>query len=150
MAALGVACSLDAMDKVEEAMSAYQRVINQYPAEPAAARARLHLAIIHEHRQQPEQALRLYDELNKPAAFGSIAMESNRRRERLLLKHPQLASTNQPPATSATTMVRPASQTNVSAAPSVTTSVAAIAQSTNSATTGGDTNHPETGPAPAE
>lgn len=150
IAALGVASSLDAMDKVEEAMSAYQRVINQYPAEPAAARARLHMAIIHEHRNQPEQALRLYDDLNRPATFGTVAMESSRRRERLLLKHPELAATNQPPLTAASGPGQPGQQTNASAVSTGTTQVVSTKQTTNGAASTGGTNAVEKALSPAK
>ncbi len=103
-AALGIASCLDAQDKLDQAIVAYQRLITRHPAEPAAARARLNLALIHETRNQPDQALRLYDELNKPNTYGAVATEASRRRERLLLKNPQLAPTN---ATATTTVVKP-------------------------------------------
>lgn len=104
IAALGNAASLDALDKVDAALAAYQAVANQYPNDPAAVRARLAMASLHEARSQPDQAYRIYDEISKQPGVGGAVMEAAMRKERLLQKHPGLASTNLPPTAPATTV----------------------------------------------
>jgi len=90
-AALGIAASLDAQDKVDEAITAYQRVVSDFSGTPASARAKFALALIHETRNQPEQALRIYDELSTGRKFGRASMEASVKREALLKLHPELA-----------------------------------------------------------
>jgi len=106
IAAFGFAASLDALDQVDAALGAYQAVVNQFPDEAVAARARLAMAILHETKNQPEQAYRIYDELSKQAGAGSIVSEAAQRREKLEQRFPQLGQTNAPVA-AATTRVNP-------------------------------------------
>ena len=105
IAALGVASCLDALDKVDAAMAAYQTVANQYPDDPAAMRARLGMAALHEVKRQPEQALKIYEELSKQAGAGTAVMEALHLKERLLRQFPQLALTNTP-TTAPTTPIK--------------------------------------------
>lgn len=98
IAALGIAACLDAQDKVDAALGSYQGLVNQYPADPASARARLNMAALYEAKNQPEQALKLYDELTASASgMSGTSMDAMRRRQALLQKHPELAPTNAPP-----------------------------------------------------
>jgi predicted negative regulator of RcsB-dependent stress response len=101
MAALAVAACLDSQDKVDEALAAYGRVVADYPGTPSAGRAKLATATIHETRQQPQEALRLFDELSNARGFGSVSREAASRREALLKKHPELAKTVLPTVLSA-------------------------------------------------
>lgn len=119
IAALGIAASLDALDKVDAAMGAYQAVANQYPDDPAAVRARLGMATLHEVKKQPEQALKIYEDLSKQPGAGTAVMEAMHQKERLLRQFPQLAPTNVP-AASPTTVIKsatPAATGNNAATP---------------------------------
>ncbi len=98
IAALGVATSLDAQDKVDAAMTAYQSVISKYPESPSATEAKMAMAFLHESRNEPEQALKLYDEVAANRAASRAAMEAATKREELLKAHPELAKTNAPVA----------------------------------------------------
>ncbi len=95
-AALGKAACLDALEKTKEAIEEYEQVIKTYPNDPAAAQAKLATAYLYEVKEQPEQALKLYNEL--APSDGSLdrpslwTREVEPRREQLLLKHPLLAA----------------------------------------------------------
>ena len=97
IASLGVAASLDAQDKVKEAIAAYEQTIATYSDDPAADRARLALATLYEDQNQPKEALRLYDQMTDNAGFSRMAFEATTRRQQLLAQHPELA----PPPTNA-------------------------------------------------
>lgn len=89
-AALGIAASLDAENKTNDAMAAYQRVITSFKDEPVAVHAKLSKARLHEAANQPKEALALYDELgkNQSSMFGlQSAMVA---RAQLLAAHPEL------------------------------------------------------------
>lgn len=91
IAAMGVASSLDALNKVDEAIQAYQEVIRRYGNETVAAQARLALGRLYETKNQPELALKSYDELTKDEARSVWSSEAMELRERLLARFPNLA-----------------------------------------------------------
>jgi tetratricopeptide (TPR) repeat protein len=98
-AALGIAASLEGQGRTEEAMAKYREVMTRYPNENVAPQARLNLARIHA-KTQPEEALRLYDELIRPPGspgFTAWSNEASDRRRRLLQQHPELAVTPEAP-----------------------------------------------------
>lgn len=95
-AAYGVAASLDALDRVEDAVARYQAVLAAFPADSVAGQARLALARIHEVQGQPESALRLYDELLRDREAGAFAQQAMQQRDILVRRHPHLAGTNAP------------------------------------------------------
>lgn len=97
-AAFGRAACLDALNQTNEAIAAYQRLLSQFPNDPVAAQAKLALADLHLAGGQAEAALKLLDELAQPTASTVWRSEAAARREYLLLKHPELARTNAPPA----------------------------------------------------
>jgi len=101
IAALGKAASLDALDKTDAAMAAYQNVVSRFPTDPATGRAKLALASLYEAKHQPEEALRLYNDLDKPTAFSGFAREAKVRKQQLIEQNPKLAPTNAPPRLSA-------------------------------------------------
>jgi tetratricopeptide (TPR) repeat protein len=86
-AAYGVAASLDALGQTNEAFQAYQEVVAQHSNSAAASQAKLALADLHALRNDPQQAMRLYDDLQVTAWAGEAAQ----RRERLLAQYPDLA-----------------------------------------------------------
>jgi predicted negative regulator of RcsB-dependent stress response len=104
IAALGVATSLDAQDRTEEAVAAYESVIAAHSTHPVAGHARLSLATLFEDTGKPADALRIYDAMSDGNDFSQQAMEVANRRERLLRKHPELAPTT-PTTTEVTNVV---------------------------------------------
>jgi tetratricopeptide (TPR) repeat protein len=89
-ALLGIAACLDAENKVQEALEAYQRVIRLEDSPMLSMQARLAKARLHESLGQPTEALRLYDGMTDSTA-SSGAAEARIRRADLLRKHPELA-----------------------------------------------------------
>ena len=79
IAALGVAASLDSLDKPEEALAAYQEVVTKYGDQPVATRARLAMAVLHESRNQPQQALKIYDDLASSRTSSRSSGRNSRR-----------------------------------------------------------------------
>jgi predicted negative regulator of RcsB-dependent stress response len=98
-AALGIAASLDSQDKTNEALVAYQNVLAGYPNSIVAGQAKLAIARFHEARNEPAQALKIYDELARPNAPTGWSSEAGKRREDLLSRHPELVKTNEPLST---------------------------------------------------
>jgi predicted negative regulator of RcsB-dependent stress response len=115
-AAYGVAASLEAQGKKDEALAGYQNLSVRYPGASVLDDAKLGAARVYEGKKQFDSALRIYEELAKPAAgMGSATSLANDRRQALLAAHPELAKTNAP-AAAAATMVVPA-KTNAAAVP---------------------------------
>ncbi len=90
-AAFGLAVSLDALDRVNEAVAGYQDVLTRHSGSPVAAQAQLGLGRLYEAQGKPEQALKMYEELSKGGAFNVWAGEAAGRKQQLLGKFPQLA-----------------------------------------------------------
>jgi hypothetical protein len=88
IASFGVAVCNDALGKTNEAFQAYQEVISRHAASAVASQAKLAMADLYVARGEPAQALRLCDDL----ASTAWAREAAMRRERLLLRHPELAA----------------------------------------------------------
>ena len=105
---LGLAASLAAMGKTNEAVLKYEEIRKRFATSPIIDEAKLALARLYE-AQKPEDALRLYDDLAKaagpgaPGGMGSgSAMEANMRMEELVKRRPELAKLKEslnPPAT---------------------------------------------------
>jgi tetratricopeptide (TPR) repeat protein len=96
-AALGVAASVEAQGKGADAIPKYQDVVNRFGMTAAGSQAKLSLARLFETQSRPDQALKLYDELNKAAnpydPWRAVAVE---KREQLLSKHPELSKAEAP------------------------------------------------------
>ncbi|MFM7103208.1 MAG: tetratricopeptide repeat protein [Verrucomicrobiota bacterium] len=101
---LGRATCLDAENKTQEALAAYQAVIALPEADAVAARARLAKARLHESLKQPQEALALYNEVGK-SSQGTTANDAFIRRANLLRQHPEL---DKPAVTTNTVTVQPA------------------------------------------
>ena len=100
-AAYGVATAQEAQNK-PEAVTSYQSVTTSYSRSSLADDAKLALARIHEQKNQPADALRIYNELLAPAP-GSTGQEPPHRqaselKEALLRAHPELATNDAPVA----------------------------------------------------
>jgi predicted negative regulator of RcsB-dependent stress response len=102
---LGVAASLEAAGKTQDAVTKYQDVIGHYPNDNYIVNpAKLTLARLLEQQNKPDQALRYYDELMRNATqYDPWAGEARDRRDQLLAKHPELNK----PAVSATPTGQP-------------------------------------------
>lgn len=90
-AAFGVAACLDGLDRVDQAASRYQEVIQRFPNESVAGQAKLALARLEESRGQAAAALRLYDELLRDRDQGPFSQQAGQQRDVLLRRHPELA-----------------------------------------------------------
>jgi len=117
----GVAASLEAQGKMDEAVTAYLNVSTTYGKTASVADdAKLALARIYESRSQPDQALRLYNELAPQFDVGgSIASgrgEAISLKADLLKKHPEL-DTNRVTLNTSTQVITPAPQPAVATPP---------------------------------
>lgn len=145
VADLGVAASLESLNRADDALPVYEKAIESYANKPAAQQARLAIARICEAKQQHAKAVQLYDDLLAQPDRGFWAAEARERRERLLTAHPELAKTNAPVLGSTvtnelqgTTQVRAASSAagstpaaNLPAAGTAPLSAAQLAPATN-------------------
>lgn len=98
VATFGVAACLDALNKTNEAVTAYQDVVSRYGASSVVSQAKLAQARLYEARNEPAQALRIYDEMTRPSQPTLGSSEAARMRQQLLARHPELVKTNAPPA----------------------------------------------------
>ncbi len=98
IALLGVGASLDAQNKTNEAITAYDRVISLFPNEGPAQQARLAKARLIQGAQPPQALSLLEDILRNEYALGYQEL-AGAARLRLLAQHPELdvplVSTNQ-------------------------------------------------------
>ena len=110
-AAYGVAASLEAQGKVTEAITKYKEVTTRYGSESVGGLAKLSLARLYEKQNQPEEALRLYDDLTR-AMDSTWGMQARQLRADLLEAHPNLVKV-ETPAVVATTNMPLTAPTNV-------------------------------------
>jgi predicted negative regulator of RcsB-dependent stress response len=94
-AALGVAASLDAQDKSDLAVTAYQQVINNYSDAASVMAAKFAFARIDEQQGKLNEALNNYQDVARVGANTSLAMEAGIRaveiKNRLASAKPVLA-----------------------------------------------------------
>ncbi len=107
-ALLGVAACQEALGETDKSIATHKQVIDQHGTSIEAHPARLALGLLHEQKQQPDQALRLYDEVLRAKPVSVWRMEAEMRREQLVRRHPQLALGTPATAPAATTRVAPA------------------------------------------
>ncbi|HEX7859702.1 MAG TPA: tetratricopeptide repeat protein [Verrucomicrobiae bacterium] len=111
-AAYGVATAQEAQNK-PEAQASYQQVTTAYAKSSVADDAKLALARMHEAKNQPADALRIYNELTAPKPGAQPGEPPNQvateRKEALLRKHPEL-NTNAPAANASAPMLQPSLQ----------------------------------------
>jgi TolA-binding protein len=138
-AAFGLASALDALNQIDDAQKALQAVISHYPTSSVVPQAKLALARLFETKKQPDQALKIYDQLAQSTTADTWAAEARMRREELLVRFPALApvepaslpgalGANPPSLLSTTPGSKPASRPSTGAVPAKV--------GTNSATTG--------------
>jgi predicted negative regulator of RcsB-dependent stress response len=98
-AVFGVAASLDAENKVPEAIAKYKDFIERYSGDAATDQARLNLARLYEGTGQGQQALEVLSKMMGPQSGGSpSAAEAQERIKGLIAKFPSLMPTNANPA----------------------------------------------------
>ncbi|MFO1499316.1 MAG: tetratricopeptide repeat protein [Verrucomicrobiota bacterium] len=95
-AGYGAAACLEGQGKRDEALAAYQNLSVRFPNSTILDEAKLAMGRIHEVKNQPEQALRDYEDLIKAGTMTSAGAEAVQRKEAVLTKHPELAKTNAP------------------------------------------------------
>ena len=86
----GVAACHDAVGELEEAKSAYQTVVDRFANTPIAYQAKLAIAGIYETQSKMEEALVLYEELNRPGVPSIYTARASERRGKILKAHPEL------------------------------------------------------------
>ena len=110
-AAYGVAASQEAQNK-PEAVASYQSVVTAHGKAAVADDARLALARIHEQKNQPADALRIYNEMlaPKPGAQPGTEMPNRtatERKDALLRAHPELNTNTAPTMPTAPMTLQP-------------------------------------------
>jgi len=114
-ALFGQAASLDALGRSAEAATAFQALLTRHPNSPIVPRAKLALARLQVAQKQPEQALRLLEEVSKAEQYGLLAMLSEVLQEEIKAANPALA--NRPVMATNTLNVLPAAVVKTPAAP---------------------------------
>ena len=107
-ALLGVAATLDAQGNSSGAITAYKELIDRHSADPVLPQARFALARLYEAQNQPEQARKLFEEVERSNPYGSLGSEAGMRLEELKIKYPSLATPVAPAVTPAASAVTPA------------------------------------------
>lgn len=97
-AVFGVAASLDAQNKVNEAITKYNDYLRAYASDPGVERARLSLARLHEQNNQPSLALELLTKSTNPQAGSTASPEVQEKIRELFAKYPSLVPSNPAPA----------------------------------------------------
>ncbi len=90
-ALFGIASCLDAAGKTTDAQASYKSLSDRHSSDPVAQPAKFALARIAESQNKPEEAFRLYEEVNRASPYGALGGEAGMRAEELKAKHPQLA-----------------------------------------------------------
>jgi len=113
-ASFGLAASLDAQNKTNDAIAKYEAFIKSYPLDPATDQARLGAARLLEQSGREVQAVELYNKMletamKNPKNYNQPAViESQERLRDLFKKNPALAVQKQPPVkTNTSTFVVP-------------------------------------------
>jgi tetratricopeptide (TPR) repeat protein len=136
-AVFGVAASLDAENKTQEAITKYKDFLAAYSADPAADMARFNLARLYEQSNQPQLALEVLNKMTNPQQPGPSTQEAQAKVRALLAKNPSLMPSNPVvrPTTPSPVVVQPQ---GTSAAPKIIVNPA-----------GGTPGQPNPAPAPA-
>lgn len=95
--AYGVAMSLDAAGKTNEAIAKFEEIRRRYANSGVIEQAKLALARLYE-ETKPEEAYKLYDELIKAndPRYSGLGNEAGMNQEDLVKRHPELAKLREP------------------------------------------------------
>ncbi len=100
-ALLGIAASLDAQGKANEAVAAYKAVVSRFPTDNVAAQAKFALGRLYEMQNSPDSArlaYNQYQEVERMVRYGSLGDEAAMRLKELETKYPSLAPAPVAPA----------------------------------------------------
>jgi predicted negative regulator of RcsB-dependent stress response len=92
LAAYGVATSLEAQGKQDEAIKEYQTIASRFPRTASADEGRFAAARILESRNQFDQAVKIYDEMIAAAGASGNGSQAASRKQQLVSRHPELAA----------------------------------------------------------
>jgi tetratricopeptide (TPR) repeat protein len=70
----GQAACLDAQGKTDEAITAFKGLVDRYPTDPLASRAKVSLARQYKAKNQPAEALRLLEDVARTEQFGTVGL----------------------------------------------------------------------------
>lgn len=121
-AQLGIAASLDAQGKTNEAITAYQTIVDRRAADNVIKPAKFALARLQAAAGNHQKAYDIYEDIARSDAYSSFGSEAGMRAEELKLKYPELAKamvipTNTAPVITITTNAPPAAPEASNAAP---------------------------------
>ena len=89
-ALLGVATCLDLQGKTNEAIAAYNDIIQHHPMDNVVPPAKFALAQLYEKQNKLRLASDLFEELARPGAFNSLSTLAAGELQKLITQHPQL------------------------------------------------------------
>jgi predicted negative regulator of RcsB-dependent stress response len=112
LASIGLAVSLDAQGKSDEAIAKYEEITRNNVS--GIGQVKLNLASLYEKQNKPAQALAVYESLVASQMGTGWASEAEDRKSSLLAQHPELAKAAPAPAAAAsmTPAAAPPSATN--------------------------------------
>ena len=90
-ASLGVAACLDAMGKMDDAIGAYESLIQSHPHEMVVIQCQFALARLYESQNKLDKAVGYYDVVAREDGAGTFGAEAGIRAHELLALHPTLA-----------------------------------------------------------
>lgn len=100
IASLGAAACLDEMNKLDEALAAYQGVVSGYGSDPVVHQAKLAMALVYLAKKQPAQAYKIYDELSRATPPTPLNSEARMLLDDLIKRYPELVPVKAAPSAS--------------------------------------------------
>ena len=73
-AVYGQAACLEAQGKTSDAVAAFKSLVERYPTDPLAPRAKVALGRLYKAQNQPAEALRLLEEVARTEQFGTVGL----------------------------------------------------------------------------
>jgi tetratricopeptide (TPR) repeat protein len=117
---LGIAASLEAQGKLDDAIKKYADIRNRHSTSTIVDDAKLALARLYE-KSNPQESWRLYEELITADRQSGMSAEAGLRQEELVKRNPELASLRPPPPAPVTPTNRPAQITMMTNRPPLNT-----------------------------
>jgi len=100
-ALLGIAACLDAQGQTREAMAAYKDFVERRSGDSNVPHAKFALGRLHQAQNEPEQARKLFEDVERTDPFGSLGDEARMQLEDLKTKYPKLFAPLAPMPTNA-------------------------------------------------
>jgi tetratricopeptide (TPR) repeat protein len=98
-ALLGIAATMDAQGKTNDAVTAYKNLIDRRPTDYVLPQARFALGRLYEAQNKPELARSQFEEVEHSNPYGSLGSEAGIRLEELKTKYPALFAPSTPAPT---------------------------------------------------